>query len=480
MTTAGRVPDPGGSFFDEDDEETLRCLVANDIADPSFPPRLESLVKRFQEDHDHSKAWYQEHWTELTSLAQSHGFQFSESSAPPPPNNNTGNNASFPSAFDSDHGQKHLRATAALLSVSDRAAVQLTMSSLRNLNETTNLPALLGTRTLLEKVMEYHYRQRVARIAAITECLRLEQQQQEEDGDDGLNGAEKIAAIMDSIDHTYQYQTPQQQQSQQGPDRGLFRYLLSIACQRESSQPYSRDQLQPARDLHNDSPSSLQESLGRSSSDDGEWRQFQARCSHAHETLIHQERVAALEGLAVLLYYRLVGGVSRVDCMLLLLAFQSTQSFFRGTAGAGGDDGRPTKLAGLICAECMGLWRVLEENSQDNNTVQWLVSHPLMMGVLPGSSSGDSHGSEKQAEKELEALSELVLRSVSHVERDEVNAPELLALLTLGITFHLAYNSILMSPLGMDQTGYWQVGGIIYGCYCNCENGVHAFFAAGS
>ena len=435
MTAVTSLSGPG-AFFDDDDEETLRCLVANDIADPSFPPRLESLAKRFQEDHDHSSA-RKERWTELTSAATSRGFQLSESLARPSDSTTTNNStASFPSAFDSENGKKHLLATTALLNVSERTAVQLTMSSLRNLNETTNLQALLGTRTLLEKVMEYHFRQRVARLAAITECLRKEQ----DDSTDGSYDAEKIAVIMDSMDITYQLDD--------GKNRGVFRYLLSIACQRESAQSPSREQLQPAKDLHSDNPSSLQESFARSS-EDAEWRNFHARCLNANVNRIHQERLAAMEGLAVLLYHRLVGGVRRVDCMLILLAFSSTKSFFRFAEG-----GRLSQLAGLICAECMGLWRILEDNN--DNSAQWLGSHPLMAGVLPGN-SGVSSVSEKQAETELEALSELVLKSAEQVRNDEVNSPESLALLTLGIAFHLTYDSILASPLGIDQSGYWQV-----------------------
>ena len=174
---------------------------------------------------------------------------------------------------------------------------------------------------------------------------------------------------------------------------------------------------------------------------------------------MHQERLGAMEGLVVLLYHRLQGGVRRVDYMLLLVAFYSTKSFFRkSTAAAAASEGnnRLSQLAGLICAECMGLWRVLEDNN-DNTNVQWLDSHPLMVGILPGNqnSSEPSSVSEQRAEMELEALSALVLKCIEAVKEND--SPESLALLSFGLLLHLTYHSILSSSLGIDQTGYWQV-----------------------
>lgn len=441
MASTGSSSDPGAFFYD-DDEETMQCLVANEtMADENgnntLSSRLESLAQRFRDDHDLSKS--QSRWTELMDAAKSSGFQLTEILSPSGSPSSLSSQV-FPTAFQSDHGKKHLRATALLLDVSERTAVQLTMSSLRTLNETTNLQALLGTRTLLEKVMHYHFRQRSARLSAITECLRKEEEDASADNNTNVTNQNAMArSVMDSLDVEYQ---------EGGNGRGVFRYLLSIACQKETTQSPSREQLLPAKELYCDNPSSLQESFARSS-DETAWHQFLARCVNANRNRIQQERLLAMEGLVVLLYYRIQGGVRRVDYMMLLLGFQSTKSFFRAAEGK-----RLSQLAGLICAECMGLWRALDGN-HDNNP-RWVNSHPLMAGVLPGNPGA----SEKQAETELEALGDLIQACILEVPVGVMAPPESMALLSFSLTLTLAYDAILSSSVGIDQHGYWQLFGV--------------------
>jgi hypothetical protein len=411
------------NFFEDDDEETLRYLLTNNDGEgggEAIASRLETLSKRFMQDHQ-GHGQYDKHWNALVESAQGYGFDIQSSKSGGP--KDAESSEPFPSAFQSEAGQKHLQATAAILNVSERRAVQLTMSSIRSLNETTNIQALLGTRTLLVTVMAYHFKQRIARLSTIAECLRKEQ-------DSDASGHASIVQILDSIDSSYVCG---------GNNRGIFRILLSIACQPDDSQTPSRDELLPSKELRDDSPASLQESFTRPS-DQLSWRQFVANCTNANRRRIHQERVEALEALVVLLYYRIHNGVGRADYLLLLLAFQSANAFF--TAYPDGD--RLSLLSSLVCAESMGLWRVFDD---DSDGVAWVESHPLFHGLLAGPTS--------QAEQELETLRTLLLNYSGYA--NDRAAPESLALLSMGSLWVLAYNSILAAAYGSDENGYWQV-----------------------
>jgi len=419
------------AFFDDDDEETLRYLLNDgELDDNQLSSRLESLARRFQDDHSPSK--YSDVWEALVNGVTSRGLRVNESlSSAASSNSPAGSDATtIPSAFASPQGQQHLQAVASLLGVSERTAVRLTMSSLRNLNETTNLQSLLGTCTLVEQVMNYHYRQRIARLTSLTECLRKEQ----EDTD----VARIIEKLLDTLDAMFQ---------ESGHDRGIFRYLISIGFQTESSATRTREQIAVCRDLQHDSSASNL-STSSSSSRDVAWNQFQERCVRAHENLIQQERLQALETLIVLCYNRIQGGIRRVDFTLLLLGFTSTQSFFRSA-----QLDRLPLLAGILCAECTALWRVLDDN--DGKSLNWIGTHPLLIGLLP-----ESENSEEETERELEALSALLFQCMEQVDKEvDQDSPESLALFSFSLLYRLAYDAILNSPEGDDQNGYWQTLG---------------------
>ena len=96
----------------------------------------------------------------------------------------------------------------------------------------------------------------------------------------------------------------------QGRNRGLFRCLLSAACQPDAT--LTLDQLLPARDLRPAAPLSMQDTLEQPS-EDMAWKQFIAKAMEIRRVFAQRERLEALEALLVLLYERIQGGVSRSD-----------------------------------------------------------------------------------------------------------------------------------------------------------------------
>jgi len=308
MTASSGAASDTSDFFVDDDEETLLYIVAGESFAGDLTSRLESLSKRFNDDHAHHK--YGGKWNAWVDKAKSVGFGFSESltdSSPSP-----GALASLPSAFGSEDGRKHLKAASSFLSLSESRAAQMTMSALRSLNEPTHFQSLLGTRAFLWRVMEYHFRQRSSRISAIAECLR-----QEQASDESCFGK-----ILDSLDATY---------TNCGNNRGLFRYLLSIACQNDAcKQLANRDELLAAKALRNDTSTTLEESFHRPS-DEVAWHDFVAKASELKRSFLQQERILAMEALVALLYQRLQD-VRRADFMVVITAMQSTNFSLAATA----------------------------------------------------------------------------------------------------------------------------------------------------
>ena len=230
-----------------------------------------------------------------------------------------------------------------------------------------------------------------------------------------------------------------------------------VACRPEN--PPTREQLEPAKKLRPDSPSNLQESLVNFS-ELQVWNKFVNDCIEKRSNQSMREREEALEALLVLLYERINGGVKRADYALILIAFSSAFEFY--TTCSGGT--RLPQLAGLICAECTGLWRVFDPEFGD--TGGWATQHPLLLGVI-------STGSTSTSELELEALRRLVLTfagsvvnrrlkylatagSNSSVHELQVEAPEGLVVLSFGLLLCLAYDSILASDAGFDTNAYWR------------------------
>ena len=425
----------GSAFFDDDDEETLLDLADDQFSnDGDFAARLESLSKRFRQDHDHTDVENESLWRSWVDRIKSAGFTLSESLS-----GGSGSLSSIdpsvplPSAFQSEDGRQHLKATSSILNVSEHRAAALTMSALRTLDEPTNFQSLLGTRALVEKVLEYHLVQRVARISAIAECVRQVQ----------VSDRTIITQVLNSIDTSY---------TKDGKNRGLFRYLLSTACQRDIQLP-SRDQLLAAKLLRDDTFATLQEeSFYKISSDESRWHHFVAKCLNLKRNCVLQERIRSMEALVAFMYDRIEDGVQRADYMLLLIALQSVNFFSTATMDLddGGNVNKLSQLAGLLCAESIALWRP----SDLSGDASWFQEHPLLLGVLPDKPGDINNAVSKAAEYEIETMRKFVMQCSENVAGA---SPELLALLSFGLLLQLSYNSILASYFGADEAGYWQV-----------------------
>lgn len=342
------------SLFEEDDDETQRYLLDRSHDESTLVPRLESLSERFVQDHQDPTLDNQ--WTHLVETVNAAGFAVNVSSkkpAPPGPSS-----VSPPSAFDTEEGKKHLQALTSVLGLaSEQRAVQVTMNAVRELKDSKNLQSLLGTRSLVQTVMKYHHRQRLARISTIAELLR-----QEQDGSGAMQD-DSIGKLLDTLDSACVLD---------GQNRGLFKTLLSIACRRVDGQVLTRDQLSSCKSLQESAPPSFSETLNRPSAEKT-WYQFAAQCLNDTRSCFHTERIRAMEALVALLYTRTK--VRRAEYFLILKAFQSSDAFFTASV----EDQQLAKYAGLICAECMGLWRVFDKDSYD---FSWIQDHPLLEGIL--------------------------------------------------------------------------------------------------
>lgn len=444
-------------LFAGDDEETLSLLFSGSDTDiETLPLRLEGLSQRFLEDQDPACT---AHWLGLVDSTRGLGFLLSDSQALPSSTvsvNNESSASPLPEAFDSNDGKLHILATASILGLSKTSALQLTLSALRSVKTQKDKPhfeSSLGTRALLEKVMDHYYRQRVARLSIIAECLRMEQDDSCED-----LVAHAVVAVLDSLDA---------KSVDNGKRRGLFRFLLSTASQPDTA--LNRDRLLPAKKLRTTSSTST--TATTTSSTDHAWKQFIVDAMEMKRAFFQRERLEALEALLALLYDRIQGGVGRADFCLVLVAFQSSRTFF--TDYPVGNERLP-RLAGLICAECLTFSSILKagsanDNNNDNNsddTTEWVSSHPMLRGLFDESSD--------QAKNELHRLTSLLLKfSDQVVDRKmrrwsamsnkmdagqpiQVETPESLAILSFGLLLLLAYSSALVSSKGASMDAYWQ------------------------
>lgn len=435
------------SMFEDDDEETWKILVSlqqTDDDSSDISTRLQSLAERLEEDHSTTASY----WDELVQkqLPLNGCFRYSTDSMKQRQSSSTSSSSSsdFPVAFQSDLGKKHIQATSALLGLSERRSVQVTMSALRSVvdsDDGSQFQSLLGSRDLLTKTMLHHHQQRMARVAVVTECLRLEQ-----DPEATLQ-SEAITQFLDSLDSTFQ---------DGDRYRGLFRRLLTIAVAPET--PPTRDQLEPSKVLHASASRSLQDSMmmaASTSTGEKGWKAFAGTFLEERHAQIMRERTEAMEALLVLLYDRINGGVRRADYALLLIAFKTSFNFFTHES-CGEDGGRLSKLAGIICAESMALWRVSKLGN--DRTVGWATVHPLLLGVL-------STGNTEAAENEIETLKSILYEYAQDMtNRKTMNNqssggeadPEALALLSFGLLLCLASDSISSSDAGGDSQAQWR------------------------
>eukprot|EP00957_Ditylum_brightwellii_P028736 2170606-Ditylum_brightwellii.AAC.1 len=247
---------PPTSLFEEDDESTLNILISPSLDDvenssnSDLSSRLSSMRNRLASDVQQRDSGRGSYWDDLiqTSVV-SHRFHVPDESGgvlqKSSSSTATDSGWKMPASFDSKKGRDHLSAVRGLLRGSvpdDASAVRLSMSALRSLasvggegdvtatggssdgdgnsnNGGLRLRSLLGTRRLLTLVVEHHHRQTLARIRAITECLRIEQDQDDEGVNQSLR--DSCVELLDSIDASYE---------SGGNRRGLFRFLLTIAC----------------------------------------------------------------------------------------------------------------------------------------------------------------------------------------------------------------------------------------------------------
>lgn len=353
-------PEDGSKLFLDDDEETLALLASNSFPyDLDWPSRLENLANRFLDDVG---TLPNSDWMKLVQLAQSKGFQITNSgeiSKRP-----SGLLKELPSLFDSDDGKLHLQATAAALGVSQQKAAELTLSALRTSAERDpDISELLGSRILCLDVVEHAYRQKEARIDVIAELLRLEQ-------DDSSSSAEVATRTLDILDGAF---------TQNGEKRGLFRSLISLATQADIE--FTRNQLLPANDLRETFLPHTQSS----------WESFVAACMESKKNFVQRERLQSIEALVPLLYQRISGGVQRVDLALLLLACRSIKAL----------SGIDERLSALY-VEAMALWRINEGSSYQETS--WQTNHPLLAGLDSKSPS---------VEAEINSIESILLEDLS-------------------------------------------------------------------
>jgi len=299
-------------------------------------------------------------------------------------NVSSGDSSSLPEAFQSDGGKKHLTAVTSLLGLSNQRAVQVTMGALRSVDtagepapgtgatsatnkdsSNDNFSSLLGTRELLAKTVAYHHKQRSARLSVLAECLRLEQ--------DITSPIQAVTTqtLLDPLDASIESTTRKNK-------RGLFKNLLVVACIPDPTP--KREDLEPANSLTG-SYSTINNRRNNSVTS----AQFGVDLFAELVAQKTRERTQAMEGLLALLYQRIDGGIHRQDFSILVTAFFNDSSLSGHTSSR---DARWHQLAGLVCAECMALWRAFESPEVESvgkrgapiSYESWTKSHPLIEG----------------------------------------------------------------------------------------------------
>ncbi|KAL7468395.1 hypothetical protein ACHAXS_008626 [Conticribra weissflogii] len=397
------------------------------------------------------------------------------------------------------------------------------------------LRSLLGTKELFDRVIERHRGQFLARLRILTECLRLEQGYSGENEHDNNNTGKACASLLDTLDGKMTLG------ANNGKKRGLFHLLLRLACGPALPGMSRRvsDGGLPQSVARLDGTSSFGV-VGRGSRRGAASRAAENWDGHGSDEFLLAVRTEATEALLVLLYDRIDGGAQRLDLFLLIegasrcadIEFGMTPMQYAqilkfsigrgsGIGGSCGDFGfdlggenyhsgdnsskmkhRLNGLWALVCAECMGLWRV---NSKSASSIKWLEDHPLLLGfnfsqdIAVGSPSGNqrlglslrgfSGGGNDSTEKamiEIDALCQKLhqlgefardrryiafnarsnKREIDRMPLDDLNekqetlaslsadSPEGVALLSLGLFLHLAQYSC-PSHEYLGKAGTW-------------------------
>jgi hypothetical protein len=358
-----------------DDEDTHGYLIERAPRDKSMiDHRLLSLVDRTIDDVRDLHSTRYRQWESCLQSLRARGFSLeSKYNIPPSEVNET---EELPAVFTEDKGVLHLQAVASLLHVSTFHAARLTMSAMRGIRtESERFYALIGTRIMYERVLEYYHRQKIARISIISECLRLEQEAQIE--------YPASVQILDKLDSLCTID---------GRNRGLLYILLSIATAPDIL--ITHGEIEPTRLLWCQDLAS--KSIVSRSSSDAEWKQAFQSILALQRSYTRKEREEALEALLILLYERLVGGVKRSDLFVMLHLFQSTSPFYTDFLKR---NVQSSRLVALIYAECMCLWRA--SSSLDDSA--WVDSHPLLQDLAEG---------EEQGVQEMKSILQFVQQSV--------------------------------------------------------------------
>ncbi|GKY99284.1 hypothetical protein MPSEU_000883500 [Mayamaea pseudoterrestris] len=359
-------------------------------------------------------------------------------------------NSNIPEAFETVQGKRHLEAAMALLQCSKSQAVDYTLGTLVKTTAASDITRYLGTPTLLEKLLHYSYRQRLARLTAIGELLRLEQEP--DNHHDAAATATMARNILNALDETIKIQSftssnqqqPQQQPQAEHHSRGLFRMLLSrVMLQQET---FSIDQLLPAKQL----------CLSKNKSDQqvhSDWQHLNAVLLQIQRAFYNQERVLAMQVLATLLYSRM--SVHRRDIVVLLLFFQSNDDWFTSSPAASfynhdaSTNAATTKelarLAALIGVECMSLWRVTMDE-------KWVHNHPLLQNLF------DQEDAVALELKIIKSLLEKYLQQITNrrLVHGTLETPESLVALAYGLLLMVAHAAILTTSHGATSGAYWQ------------------------
>jgi hypothetical protein len=363
-------------------------------------PLLSTLAQRIQEDwcglgeenNDESQCY----WKKLKDQATKNGFHYSDDAVQsvkitsPGPGTTTGASTSSmtptPAAFQTEAGKNHLEAVSAILGLSSERAKHVTLGTLRSIdaaihhpqsssspdndNTSPNLSSLLGSPDFLVQNVVWEYRQRMARMHVLLECLRLEQ-------DPSIFQQDVIVQTLDALDSTFHNVDVNGKKI----SRGIFRALVT-AVGRSKPQPRLKA-LEPSRRLLR---TTIPFGVGRNeySGSTAAWSDF---CSHIlieQEAQFEREREVALKTLLVLLYDRIENGIQRSDYAMLLTAF-GVQMDGVGCNWFMDDVTSPTlsNFSALITAECMALWRLFENDSSGwsaNGDEDIVDSHPLLSG----------------------------------------------------------------------------------------------------
>lgn len=421
-------------YFIDDDEEILLTLTLNpnDIIASSGEETLRHLAIRFYEDHciqelecHNETVW--DDW--CNKVQQSMDITISCSKDADIwerfSNGSSMLNAPVPPVLESEYGKYHLDAVSSILSISRTQAIQLTIATMRSLHSSVsfyNLPtiqdnnsstfqSLIGTRAFLNKLIEYYYRQRLARVSVIAECLRLEQPKNDDDQSNNIDNT--ITSSLDMLDQLWKIN---------GHNRGLFRLLLLDCCQPETSLSYVA--MLPAEKLRGCSAPGYTD-------DRDSWKLFMRERIDQKRSHIKRTRLEVLEAILALLYERIENGIHREDFAILLMAFKM-QNYFKATKD---DDNsvlskslskRMPYLAGLAIIESISLWRTMEspENQQNN----WVSNHPLLLA-------------ENSRDTELELKNIASFIDESCMTEQVAENPEAIALLSYGLLLRSAGNS---------------------------------------